>query len=303
VSRAIIPSTTTARLRMKQSSTFSRHRYFGLSLFSFLLLLEGGYFVPNALASTDAAGLGEEGKEPDCNSYDILEVLPHDTTSFTQGLTYANGQLYESTGLYGSSKVRRLDSADGSILQSVDCKRRYFAEGLAYSKDSLLQLTWKSGRGFEYAASDLSLKRKFSYQTTTGEGWGITYDPLNGRFIVSDGSANLHFWDEGSLDEQSRVAVTMDGNLLNNINELEYTTRGILANIWFQNYIVLIDPETGVVLKKFDFSGLDGGPSSNVLNGISVSDAEDVFYITGKLWSAIYKVRIPYFGNNCTNNM
>jgi len=254
--------------------------------------------MPKSEELVDPADLSKSEENVDPSDwYEILDVLPHDPSSFTQGLTYGNGELYESTGRYGQSKIRRLNATTGTTIQSISIPKRYFGEGLAYHSptDSLIQLTWKSKTGFTYSAKDLSKTSEYSFQTSTNDGWGITHDPHAGRFVVSDGSNKLHFWDENSLQQSHTLSVTRNGKPVERLNELEYTKRGILANIWYEDNIVQIDPESGMVIRTYDFSKLERKSDAGVLNGISVTDVEDEFFITGKEWDVIYRVKIPFF--------
>ena len=185
--------------------------------------------------------------------YEILEVMPHDRSSFTQGLTLNtdNGMLYESVGLYGKSKVRMLDPKTGSVIKSVNMNSRYFAEGMTYiGDDKLIQITWKARRGFVYNATTLATISSFSFTTTVNQGWGITFVPRDRMLIVSDGSDNLHFWDVDNLgvDKKPRVRVTRQNpnHSARNLNELEFYGGKIIANVWHQDILLVINPETGV---------------------------------------------------------
>uniref|UniRef100_A0A7S4IT15 Glutamine cyclotransferase n=1 Tax=Odontella aurita TaxID=265563 RepID=A0A7S4IT15_9STRA len=231
--------------------------------------------------------------------FEVLSSMPHDPTSFTQGLTYADGILYESTGLNRHSKVRRVDPSTGKVLQSVDMEDKYFGEGMAYHDGKLIQITWKKNTGFVYNALTLEILRTFTYDTTKREGWGITHQPEKKRFIVSDGSAYLHFWDEDTLEDLGgKVKVKrQNGRDAINLNELEYWRGKVLANVWYEDTILVIDADTGKVESEFDFSTLKSKSNrrkenADVLNGISISEEEDVLLVTGKLWNTIYRVRL-----------
>jgi len=229
--------------------------------------------------------------------YEVLEELKHDPTSFTQGLSYSNGMLYESTGLYFRSKVRILDPFTGDVVKSVDMDKQFFGEGMCYYGDnSLIQITWRSKQGFVYDATTLEQIQKFTYSTSNGEGWGITLNSDTNELVVSDGSNNLHFWDPTTLEEIRRVPVfRQDGTTpVRRLNELEYINKRIYANIWQTNEIVAINPETALVTESYDFSDiyLDRAPTADVLNGISISDKPGEVFITGKQWPKIYRVRL-----------
>jgi glutaminyl-peptide cyclotransferase len=257
--------------------------------------------------------------------YEIVQQLKHDKNSFTEGLCYVNGKLYESVGLWRSSAVLLLDPTNGETLHRYDMGNQYFAEGLTYVNGKLIQLTYKMHTGFIYNESNLTeAPSTFEFHSTTNEGWGLTYDPNKNELIESDGSEFLHFWDPDTLQEKRKVAVTrIGGNLANNINELEYWRGRVIANVWFQDVLLVIHPETGIVEKEYgkllsiflpasaagsfdlclccvlisaDFSALYSGhertaQGADVLNGISVAEDPDLLYITGKKWDRMFLVR------------
>lgn len=247
--------------------------------------------------------------------YEVLETYPHDSTAFTQGLTYFNGYIYESTGIYGKSSVRKLDPSNNfSLVQEVPIDKKFFGEGMTHFKtsegdDMFLVLTWKEGTAFIYD-HNLHLMESFKYQTETGEGWGITYNTDTGEIIASDGSEYLYIFDLSTRQGSKRLKVHgyIDGDpeerSINMINELEYvspkdgkTSPYILANVWLQNYILKINPDTGRVMTLYDLSELCPKlkyGSEDVLNGISVTSESDhrIVYITGKLWDKMYKIKL-----------
>mmetsp|Transcript_171 Transcript_171/g.219 ORF Transcript_171/g.219 Transcript_171/m.219 type:complete len:373 (-) Transcript_171:421-1539(-) len=231
--------------------------------------------------------------------YEIVATLKHDPHAFLEGLCFGEGRLFESVGLNGQSDLRELDPATGEILQKQPISSKYFGEGLAYVKGQLIQLTWKSKKGFIYDVKDLSADpMEFDFSTTRNEGWGLTYDPANDELIESDGSSYLHFWDPTTMKEKRKVFVTrMDGTPAMQINELEFWRGRVIANLWFKDIIIVINPETGVVEKEYDLTQLwakavrkDEG--ADVLNGISISDDPEVLYITGKKWDRMFKLKL-----------
>jgi glutamine cyclotransferase len=162
----------------------------------------------------------------------------------SQGLTYANGLLFESTGLYGQSSVRILDPDTAEVKKSVPMDNMLFGEGMAFVNETLVQITWKKKRGFVYDAKTLATIREFKYTTTLNEGWGITWDACNNEYIVTDGSEFLHFWDpETMMDKKPKVAVTrMDGSPAKELNEIEFWRGRVLANVWFEDVLLVIHP-------------------------------------------------------------
>jgi len=173
---------------------------------------------------------------------------------------------------------------------------KYFGEGIAHytnrsGANRIIQLTWRKKTGFLYTPGLRQLST-FSFQTTTGEGWGITHDG-DGSFVVSDGSQYLHFWDDATLTQHRRVAVTHNGKSISELNELEYVDGRVLANVWYSDNIYVIDPTDGRVLQVYDFSSLYR--SGDVLNGIALTDTAGELFITGKQWPVIYRIRLTDF--------
>eukprot|EP00523_Entomoneis_sp_CCMP467_P019531 CAMPEP_0168822520 /NCGR_PEP_ID=MMETSP0726-20121227/10015_1 /TAXON_ID=265536 /ORGANISM="Amphiprora sp., Strain CCMP467" /LENGTH=306 /DNA_ID=CAMNT_0008875281 /DNA_START=66 /DNA_END=986 /DNA_ORIENTATION=+ len=231
--------------------------------------------------------------------YEIVKTLEHDKKAFTEGLCYVNGRLFESVGLNGKSDLRELDPDTGKKLHSHTMAHQYFGEGLTYVDGKLVQLTWQSKTGFKYDVDNIDAKpTTFPFSTTKNEGWGLTYDASKHVLIESDGSAFLHFWDASTMQQVRKVKVfRQDGNPAKNINELEFWRGKVLANIWFKDVIIVIDPETGYVEKEYNFEQLwekreRHQAGADVLNGISVSHDPDLLYITGKLWDRMYLVRL-----------
>ncbi|MBD3343437.1 MAG: glutaminyl-peptide cyclotransferase [Chitinivibrionales bacterium] len=221
---------------------------------------------------------------------EIIDTIPHDTEAFTQGLLYHNGFLYESTGKYGTSSLRKIDPSDGTILVNNRVPE-VFAEGLAVYNGRFVQLTWRSQSALLYDTGSLAPVDTFSYR---GEGWGLTTGAHH--FIMSNGSDTLYFRDNAFM-VTGAVQVTQDDKPLARLNELEYARGLVYANVWFSNYIFEIDLQTGSVLKYIDCTDLvkrAGAESEqDVLNGVAYDKARDIFYLTGKNWSTIFVVKIP----------
>ena len=219
---------------------------------------------------------------------EVLQVLPHDRTAFTQGLVWQDGALYESTGLRGRSELRRVDRASGQVQQRVALEPNFFGEGLALVDDRLIMLTWQEHVARVFDRS-FQVVGEFSYPT---EGWGLCYD--GSRLVMSDGSSTLYFRDPTTFDVLGSVLVTLDGQPTEMLNELECVGDWVYANVWQTDTIVRIDPATGQVHAVIDASGLlapSERPGTDVLNGIAYDPDQDVFLITGKLWPHLYEVR------------
>ena len=220
---------------------------------------------------------------------EVIASYPHDPGAFTQGLLYHDGVLYESTGLEGESTLRRVDLKTGRVLQTVALPPPLFAEGLALAPQGLIQVTWQNDTGFVYDPATLALRRQFKY---AGDGWGLCYDGTS--LAMTDGSDTLAFRAPDTFAVQRSVRVVMNGTPLRSINELECADRSVYANVWHKDFIVRIDPATGVVLERIDAAGLlteSEAAGADVLNGIAYDPADGLFYITGKRWPKLFKVR------------
>lgn len=225
-------------------------------------------------------------------SYEVVNLFPHDPAAFTQGLVYLDDLFYEGTGRNGQSSLRKVDPATGTVLQQHDLTEEFFGEGIAVVGENVYQLTWKNGTGFIYDKESFAERGRFSYAT---EGWGLTFD--GEHLIMSDGSATLYFLDPTTLAEVRRVDVTVADEPVVRLNELEYIDGRVLANIWQTDYIVRIDPATGVVDGVIDMTGLlaQAPPSQtavDVLNGIAYDEAGKRLFVTGKLWPYVFEVRL-----------
>lgn len=228
--------------------------------------------------------------QPPATPAQPLGRLPHDASAFTEGLLISHGTLYESTGNYRHSDVRRVDPATGRILARHTLPDRYFGEGLARVGERLYQLTWKSGTGFIYNADTLRPVGRFHY---AGQGWGLTR--CGAQLVMSNGSDTLQFVDPAGFDVQRRVRVTEDGEPVTHLNELETIDGLIWANVWLTGDIVRIDPADGHVVDRIDASALaDSMPeSADVLNGIAYDAEQERVYITGKYWPTLFRIARP----------
>ena len=223
--------------------------------------------------------------------YEIVHIYPHDPSAFTQGLVFIDGKLYEGTGEEGRSSLREVDLQTGNVLKKIDVPEPYFGEGIALLNNKIYQLTWQHQVGFIYNADNFEQIGKFNY---SGEGWGLTTDGHS--LILSDGSNRIRFLDPDSFSVTKTIAV-LDGNLpVNELNELEYINGQIYANIWHDNRIVTIDPQTGRVTGWIDLNGLlppgDVHDEEAVLNGIAYDQAGSRLFVTGKLWPRLFEIKL-----------
>jgi len=230
-----------------------------------------------------------ENSKPLSYSYSIVNVYPHDENAFTQGLLFDNGVLYESTGLYGNSSLRRVELETGEILQLYALPSDYFGEGITIFDNKIIQLTWLENKSFVYDKHSFELLQEFNYST---EGWGITSD--GNRLIMSDGTATLFFLDPETFQKIGQVEVR-DTGPLERINELEYIQGKVYANIWQEEKIAIINPQIGQVEGWINMSGIQNSgnqDANNVLNGIAYDAIGDRLFVTGKRWSQLFEIEL-----------
>jgi glutaminyl-peptide cyclotransferase len=220
----------------------------------------------------------------------VLKKYPHATDAFTQGLLWHDGALYESTGRYGQSSLRRVRLEDGKVLAERSLDPQLFGEGLARVDDRLVQLTWRSGVA---VVSDLETLEPRDSLRYPGEGWGLCFD--GEQLVMSDGSSLLEFRDPNTLELRREVTVFNGGQIVRYLNELECVGDQVYANVWRRDEIVRIDASTGQVNAVIDASGLLTSSESmraDVLNGIAYRPETNTFLLTGKLWPHVFEVEL-----------
>jgi glutamine cyclotransferase len=240
-----------------------------------------------AVAISISLALGACGGEP--VPFEVTARFPHDPSAYTQGLVRAEGVLYESTGRYGYSQIRRVDLATGRVLEARALAPNRFGEGLALLKGRLYQLTWQSGVAYVFDAATLALHDSISYP---GEGWGLATDGTS--LLLSDGSDSLRVLSPETFAVQRVVHVRYQGAALSRLNELEFVSGELLANVYATNWIARINPNTGEVTQLLDFTGLFRNPpaTAEVMNGIAVAPDSGQLLLTGKFWPTIFQVRL-----------
>ncbi|HEX8188268.1 MAG TPA: glutaminyl-peptide cyclotransferase [Pyrinomonadaceae bacterium] len=265
-----------------------------LLLTSFFACAGGGGTKTNSLpvdAASPKANGNAAGAAVPVYGYEVVNTFPHDPDAFTQGLIYHEGALVESTGLESHSTLRRVELQTGKVLQRVDVPRDFFAEGMTLFNGKIYQLTWKGEKGFVYDPHTFQKTGEFTY---TGEGWGLTHDADS--LILSDGSDKLRFIDPNTYQVRRNVSVSDGGRPIVSLNELEYVKGEVYANVWHQNRVARIDPQTGRVKGWIDLSGLlkpgDVSDEEAVLNGIAYDETGDRLFVTGKLWPKLFEVRL-----------
>ncbi|MFB3889150.1 MAG: glutaminyl-peptide cyclotransferase [Candidatus Bathyarchaeia archaeon] len=257
-------------------------------------LVAGAVVAAVALALTGAMFVSLTNKPPAPAAvqytYAVVQAYPHDAAAFTEGLAVQDGVLYESTGLYGASSVRRVDLETGRVLQEVPLSPDLFGEGLTIVDDTVVQLTWQEHIGFLYDKQSLSLERSFTYPM---EGWGLTYD--GNQLILSNGSDTLTFLNPATFQQVGEVQVRDGSSSVANLNELEYVNGDVYANVWMEKRIAVINPQDGRVKAWIDLTGLQGtailSPES-VLNGIAYDSKAGRLFVTGKNWPQLYEITL-----------
>jgi glutamine cyclotransferase len=230
---------------------------------------------------------------PKSITFAVLNSFPHDTSSFTEGLLFYKGDLYESTGLPGKSRLMMVDLKTGKALKSISLDPKYFGEGIVIINDTIYQLTYQDKIGFMYSLNDFKKIGEFTFASP--EGWAMT---TNGKEIIaSDGTSNLYFYEPGTFRLLRTQTVTESGSLSFNVNELEYIDGYIYANLWQTPYIVQIDPNSGAIVGKIDFSTITNQvklkyPYAEYFNGIAYDSTTKKMYVTGKNWPEMYEIEL-----------
>ncbi|WP_264509918.1 glutaminyl-peptide cyclotransferase [Flavobacterium sp. N1719] len=231
--------------------------------------------------------------QPKFLKYTIVNTYPHDITSYTQGLQFYNGVLYEGTGQYGESKLLRTDFKTGKADLNVNLDPKYFGEGITVLNGKVYQLTWQETTGFVYDVTNFKKLKEFQYDKQI-EGWGLTNDGTN--LYQSDGSEKIYTLDPETLKITGSINVYSLDSKVKELNELEWVDGKIYSNVYQQKAIVVIDPKTGAVEGVLDLSGLEAKitklPDTDVLNGIAYNPATKTFFVTGKNWDKLFEIKI-----------
>lgn len=228
---------------------------------------------------------------PKTFGYALLDRVVQSRTHFVQGLQLVDDTLYVGTGMYGESRLLEYAFPNMQLRQEAKLPPNLFGEGITRYKTKIYQLTWRAGVVLVYDAESLELERQHRIET---QGWGITH---NGKeLIYSDGSDRLYWLDPDTLQRRRTRKVTLRGQPLTRLNELEWIDGEIWANVWGANQLVRIDPATGVVTSIVDLRGLlpdsERDESTDVLNGIAWDAKERALWVTGKRWPWIYRIRV-----------
>lgn len=228
----------------------------------------------------------------------IVRELGHDPLAFTQGLEFVNGSLYESRGQLGESALTQIDPVTGQVRRAQALNNEIFAEGLTIVEDTAIQLTWRNGIALVYELADFDVIDQFEYD---GEGWGLCYDGES--LWMSNGSDSLVERDPDTFDVVSSVDVTLDGQAVFNLNELECHGGLVWANVWLTNFLVVIEPTTGEVVARVDASALrqalDPAADAGLLNGIAYDPRIGQMMLTGKYWPTMFVVEFDPCVGSC----
>ncbi len=231
--------------------------------------------------------------KPKLYTYKILETYPHDIKAYTQGLEFANDTLYESTGQYKESSLRKTDYKTGEVLQEVLLPDAYFGEGLTILNNKIYQLTWREKTGFIYSLKTMEQTGTFVYGESK-EGWGLCNDGQN--IYKSDGTDRIWTLSSNTLAEKDYIEIFTNTSKINSVNELEWVEGKIFANVYQQGSIAIIDPKNGAVEGVIDLTDLKDKvtqhPTLDVLNGIAYNGEPNILYITGKNWDKLFKIEI-----------
>ena len=238
-----------------------------------------------------AAACGSSAQNVKTYGYKVEEVLPHDVSAYTQGLFFYDGKLFESAGQYGESSFREVDLKTGKVVRRMNFESRYFAEGACVLGGRLYVLTWREKECFVY---DMDTWKKLGTLRYLGEGWGLTTDGK--QLIMSDGTSEITFRNPDNFTVERTITVTLRGQKVLYLNELEYIKGEIWANVYGTDQIVRIDPSNGQVRGVINLKGLLPQqlrkPRTDVLNGIALNPKDGAVYVTGKYWPKLYRITL-----------
>lgn len=255
--------------------------------------LEASFSVNGEQASISKSITILNNQTPKIYTYTIINEYPHDMSSYTQGLEFYNGELYEGTGQYRESKLRKVDYKTGEVLKNIDLPNEYFGEGITVMNDKIYQLTWKKGTGFVYDINSFEKTGSFKYGNSL-EGWGICND--GSKLYKSDGTEKIWTLNPETLVEEGYIQAYHNKGKVVELNELEWVNGKIYANRWNKNGVAIINPENGAVEGVIDFTPLKDSvkqhPKLDVLNGIAYNPETGTLFVTGKYWDKLFEVEI-----------
>ncbi|WP_434035651.1 glutaminyl-peptide cyclotransferase [Formosa sp. 4Alg 33] len=273
-------------LRISESINLSQHKLGKQNI-------KATIYTADDVQTVNAPLLILNDKSPKVFTFELLNTYPHDITSYTQGLEFYNDTLYESTGQYKESKLRKIDYKTGDIIHGIKLADEYFGEGLTVLNEKLYQLTWQKGTGFVYDIHTLKKTSSFKYNNSK-EGWGICND---GKVLYkSDGTEKIWILDPETLEEKSYIQVYTNKGKIGRVNELEWINGKIYANIYQKDGVAIINPKNGAVEGVIDFTPLKKKVTQHqgldVLNGMAFNPATKTLFVTGKRWDKLFEVTV-----------
>ena len=244
-----------------------------------------------ACGGTGKKATSTQSVEPTYYDYQVVAEYPHNPSSFTQGLQYIDGELWEGTGEYGRSRLMRTELTSGKILESKANSKDEFGEGITVLGDKVYQITWLEGKMHIY---DRKTMKHLATHRYKGEGWGLTTD--GEKLYMSDGTHAIRIINPATMKQERLIGVTLRGESLTHLNELEWIDGKIWANIYTTDYIVIIDPKSGVVEGVIRLSGIlpesERTTKTDVLNGIAYDATTQRIFVTGKNWSKLFEIKL-----------
>jgi glutamine cyclotransferase len=237
---------------------------------------------------------------PSVINYTVVKMYPHDSTSYTQGLEWLDNTLYEGSGdpdYIGVSKLAKVDLATGKDKQRIGLNENFFGEGITVMNGKIYQLTYKEHKVFVYDQKSFKKLKEFTWPF---EGWGLTHN--DSSLIISTGTSNVYFVDPETFAVKRTLGISDNNGYLDSINELEYVDGSLYANVYGRDYIVKINPSTGIVEARIDLTDIlakNGAPydprevnEGYVLNGIAYDKDKKSFYVTGKRWPVLFEIKL-----------
>lgn len=231
--------------------------------------------------------------QPELYGYEIVNEYPHDPKAFTQGLEFYNGFLYETTGQYGESSLRKVELQTGKVVKQFDFEEKYFGEGMTIFDNQIFVLTWQSKKGFIFDLETFEKKNEFFYGASE-QGWGLTHNA--DKLIKTDGSERIWFLNPKNQKEESFVEAYTNDRKLEKLNELEFINGKLYANSWQNDLVAIINPVNGKVEGVANLKGLQAKAGQkgddNVLNGIAYDKENDRLFVTGKRWNKLFEIKL-----------
>ena len=247
-----------------------------------------GFIVPTLFSSLVLAS-ATLATPPPVYDYVVKERRAIDRDNFTQGLMIWDDKLWVSSGLYGESFIARYEWPSLTNRQITKLADRYFAEGLAELDGRLYLLTWRSRELLVMDPDSMTIVDTLALQ---GEGWGVASD--GSQLWISDGTHRLSVWEKNEV--KRTIEVTYEGKRISQLNELEWVSGEIWANVWLTDQIVRIDPTSGLITGIIDLRGLlprnERRRNTDVLNGIAVDPKTGAIWLGGKRWPTLFRIEL-----------